>query len=134
MGAEGNGIKIIIAGAGGAAHLPGVVAAMTQLPVIGVPLKTSALGGVDSTWSILQMPGGVPVVSSGIGNSKNAALTAVRILALSDPALSKAYTDYRQEMKDVVHAKQDKLNKLGWREFLADKAKTTGAKMSTTVM
>ena len=87
--AEGRGIKVIIAGAGGAAHLPGMVAAMTTLPVIGVPVKSRALNGLDSLLSIVQMPGGVPVLTVVINGAKNAALSAVAILATSDAKLSK---------------------------------------------
>ncbi|MDQ2857629.1 MAG: 5-(carboxyamino)imidazole ribonucleotide mutase [Candidatus Eremiobacteraeota bacterium] len=85
--AAGRGLRIIIAGAGGAAHLPGMTAAKTQLPVIGVPVKTTALSGLDSLLSIAQMPAGVPVATMAIGNSTNAALFAARILALEDAAL-----------------------------------------------
>jgi 5-(carboxyamino)imidazole ribonucleotide mutase len=86
-GAAGRGLQVIIAGAGGAAHLPGMTAAKTQLPVIGVPVKSAALNGLDSLLSIVQMPAGVPVATMGIGNATNAALLAARILALSDPGL-----------------------------------------------
>jgi 5-(carboxyamino)imidazole ribonucleotide mutase len=86
-GAAGRGLQVIIAGAGGAAHLPGMTASKTQLPVIGVPVKSAALNGLDSLLSIVQMPAGVPVATMGIGNATNAALLAARILALSDPEL-----------------------------------------------
>ncbi len=100
VSAEERGIKVLIAGAGYAAHLPGVLAAWTMLPVIGVPLPTSDLKGVDSLLSIVQMPGGVPVASTGIGRSgaKNAALLAVQILGVSDERLRHAYRRYREEM------------------------------------
>ena len=100
--AIGKGYKVIIAGAGGAAHLPGMVASLTSLPVIGVPIKSSALKGLDSLLSIVQMPGGVPVASMAIDGAKNAALFAVSILALSDPALAKKYHRYRREQTDRV--------------------------------
>jgi 5-(carboxyamino)imidazole ribonucleotide mutase len=87
-GAAARGIKVIIAGAGGAAHLPGMAAAKTQLPVIGVPVKSAALNGLDSLLSIVQMPAGVPVATMAIGNATNAALFAARILALDDAALA----------------------------------------------
>jgi len=87
-GAREKGLKVIIAGAGGAAHLPGMVASLTTLPVIGVPVQTKALGGVDSLYSILQMPAGVPVATVAIGNARNAGLLATRILATSDPQLA----------------------------------------------
>ena len=86
--AEARGVRVIIAGAGGAAHLPGMLAAKTQLPVIGVPIPTQHLGGLDSLLSIVQMPRGIPVATVAIGNADNAALLAVAILALSDPALA----------------------------------------------
>ena len=100
LAAEERGIKVFIAGAGYAAHLPGVIAAWTTLPVIGIPLPTSDLKGVDSLLSIVQMPGGVPVASTGIGRSgaKNAALLAVQMLGISDEGLKQAYRRYREEM------------------------------------
>jgi 5-(carboxyamino)imidazole ribonucleotide mutase len=92
-----RGIGVIIAGAGGAAHLPGMVAAKTRLPVIGVPVKSAALNGLDSLLSIVQMPRGIPVATVAIGNADNAALLAVRILALGDPALAAALDAYHAE-------------------------------------
>lgn len=97
--AEAEGIKVIIAGAGLAAHLPGVVAAHTCLPVIGVPLASGALNGLDALYSIVQMPPGVPVACVAINGSKNAALLAVQILSGSDAALRAAYYSYKQELK-----------------------------------
>ncbi len=94
--ARARGLRVIIAGAGGAAHLPGMLATKTSLPVIGVPVATKALGGLDSLLSIVQMPAGVPVATMGIGNAVNAALYAARILAVSDPALA-AVLDARSE-------------------------------------
>jgi 5-(carboxyamino)imidazole ribonucleotide mutase len=106
--AEGRGIKVIIAGAGGAAHLPGMVAAMTTLPVIGVPVKSRALNGLDSLLSIVQMPGGVPVLTVAINGAKNAALSAVAILATSDAKLSKKLKEYRNnQTESVLHANLD---------------------------
>ena len=106
--AEGRGIQVIIAGAGGAAHLPGMVAAMTTLPVIGVPVKSRALNGLDSLLSIVQMPGGVPVLTVAINGAKNAALSAISILALRDSKLSKKLKDYRENQTDsVLHANLD---------------------------
>ena len=103
--AEGRGIQVIIAGAGGAAHLPGMVAAMTSLPVIGVPVKSRALNGLDSLLSIVQMPGGVPVLTVAINGAKNAALSAISILSLRDSKLSKKLKDYRENQTDsVLHA------------------------------
>jgi 5-(carboxyamino)imidazole ribonucleotide mutase len=100
--AKERGIKVIIAGAGGAAHLPGMVAAMTSLPVIGVPVKSRALNGLDSLLSIVQMPGGVPVLTVAINGAKNAALSAIAILATNDESLSKKYEEFRQNQTDTV--------------------------------
>jgi len=102
--AEEAGYKIIIAGAGGAAHLPGMTASMTTLPVLGVPVESKALSGMDSLLSIAQMPGGVPVGTLAIGNSgaKNAALLATSILALSDKTIAKALKDWRKTQTDAV--------------------------------
>ena len=102
--AKANGVKVIIAGAGGAAHLPGMVASMTSLPVLGVPVESKALSGMDSLLSIAQMPGGVPVGTLAIGKSgaKNAGLLAASILSLSDSAVDKALTDWRAAQTDSV--------------------------------
>jgi 5-(carboxyamino)imidazole ribonucleotide mutase len=94
--AAGRGLHVIIAGAGGAAHLPGMVAAKTRLPVIGVPVQSKALNGLDSLLSIVQMPRGIPVATVAIGNSANAALLAVRILAVTDPALAIALDAFHE--------------------------------------
>ena len=103
--AKERGIKVIIAGAGGAAHLPGMVAAMTTLPVIGVPVKSRALNGLDSLLSIVQMPGGVPVLTVAINGAKNAALSAISILATSDDLLAKKLEDFRnKQTSDVLKA------------------------------
>lgn len=100
--ARERGIGVIIAGAGGAAHVAGVVAGMTTVPVIGVPIRTQALGGLDSLLSIVQMPGGVPVATMAINGSKNAALLAVQILALSDPGLIAKLETFRQNQTRAV--------------------------------
>ncbi len=100
--AEERGLQVIIAGAGGAAHLPGMAASMTVLPVIGVPVKTSTLNGVDSLYSIVQMPGGVPVATVAIGQSKNAGLLAVQILGCKYPDLRRQYHLHQQEMEKMV--------------------------------
>ena len=111
--AEKKGVKVIIAAAGMSAHLPGVIAAMTILPVIGVPLDASALNGLDSLMSIVQMPGGIPVATMAIGKSGcvNAALLAVSILALSDAALTEKLKRYRKEMADSVIQADKEINK-----------------------
>lgn len=98
--ARERGLKVIIAGAGGAAHLPGMLAAYTTLPVVGVPVKTSALGGVDSLYSIVQMPNGVPVATVAIGKAKNAGLLAARILSTSDDDITEKLASYHQTMAD----------------------------------
>lgn len=100
--AEQRGLKVIIAGAGGAAHLPGMAAAITPLPVIGVPVKTSALGGQDSLLSIVQMPGGVPVATVAINGAKNAGILAAQILGVSDDALRQRITDYKKSLEAMV--------------------------------
>ena len=100
--AKSRGIEVIIAGAGGAAHLPGMVASMTTLPVVGVPVKSKALNGLDSLLSIVQMPGGVPVATVAINGAKNAALVAVSILALHDEALALALEDFRRRQTETV--------------------------------
>ncbi|MEX0856884.1 MAG: 5-(carboxyamino)imidazole ribonucleotide mutase [Balneolaceae bacterium] len=98
--ARGRGLQIIIAGAGGAAHLPGMLASYTTLPVIGVPIQTSALGGVDSLYSIVQMPNGIPVATVAIGKAKNAGLLALRMLSINDEELTKKLEDYHKKMVD----------------------------------
>lgn len=104
-----RGLKIIIAGAGGAAHLPGMLASHTTLPVIGVPIKTTALGGLDSLYSIVQMPNGIPVATVAIGKAKNAGLLAVRMLGMTNEALSEKLKNYHQEMADASMKKTDNL-------------------------
>ncbi len=120
--AAGRGLKVVIAGAGGAAHLPGMVAALTPLPVIGVPVQSKALSGVDSLHSIVQMPAGIPVATVAIGNGTNAGLLAVQILATADAALLLAVEAYRQELQDQVVAKDQRLQALGSAEYLRQMA------------
>jgi 5-(carboxyamino)imidazole ribonucleotide mutase len=103
--AAGRGLKVIIAGAGGAAHLPGMTASLTDLPVIGVPVRTKTLDGLDSLLSIVQMPGGVPVATVAIDGGKNAGLLAARMLGMSDPALAGRLRTYRESLRDEVLAK-----------------------------
>ncbi|MEO1021470.1 MAG: 5-(carboxyamino)imidazole ribonucleotide mutase [Bacteroidota bacterium] len=103
--ARNNGLQIIIAGAGGAAHLPGMLASYTTLPVIGVPIQTSALGGVDSLYSIVQMPNGIPVATVAIGKAQNAGLLAIRMLAMTDSALEKRLTDYHSKLAELSRQK-----------------------------
>ncbi|MEY4319090.1 MAG: hypothetical protein RL378_194 [Actinomycetota bacterium] len=103
--ARSNGVSVIIAGAGGAAHLPGMLASVTSLPVIGVPIASSPLDGLDSLLSIVQMPGGVPVATVSIGNSTNAALLAVRMLSISSPTLAAQLDKYSLSLADLVAEK-----------------------------
>lgn len=117
--ARSRGIKVIIAGAGGAAHLPGMVAAKTTLPVIGVPVKSRALSGVDSLYSIVQMPSGIPVATVAINGGKNAGILAAKILAASDPELLQKLKDYSEEMKNEVVSKAEKLDEIGYKEYVA---------------
>lgn len=112
------GVKVIIAGAGLAAHLAGVIASHFPLPVIGVPLKGGALNGVDSLYSTVQMPPGIPVATVGIDNAKNAGLLAIQILATSDKNLEKKLLAYKKELALGVLKKAEKLEKIGWKKYL----------------
>lgn len=116
--AKDRGLKLIIAGAGGAAHLPGMTAAITSLPVIGVPVKTRALSGVDSLYSIVQMPGGIPVATVAINGAKNAGLLAVQILGAFDEELSAKVLKYKEDLKNSVDAKAEKLENIGYADYL----------------
>lgn len=109
--AQQRGIKVIIAGAGGAAHLPGMVASMTNLPVIGVPIESKALKGLDSLLSIVQMPGGIPVATTAIGEAgaKNAGILAAKMLAISDEDINLKLSQYTQSLEDKVEAMQNDL-------------------------
>ncbi len=107
--ARGRGIRVIIAGAGGAAHLPGMVASMTALPVVGVPVPLAYLDGMDSLLSIVQMPAGIPVATVSIGGARNAGLLAARILATSDPDLGERIEAYARDLESQVDAKNDRL-------------------------
>lgn len=116
--AKSRGLKLIIAGAGGAAHLPGMTAAITPLPVIGVPVKTMALSGVDSLYSIVQMPGGIPVATVAINGAKNAGLLAVQILAAFDKELADKVDAYKADLDKSVIDKAEKLEQVGYSEYL----------------
>ncbi len=107
--ARERGIEVIIAGAGGSAHLPGMTASMTTLPVIGVPVPSKHLSGVDSLYSIVQMPAGVPVATVGIGNGTNAGLLAVRILSIKYPELTKRLDEYQEKLREKVKEMNKKL-------------------------
>jgi 5-(carboxyamino)imidazole ribonucleotide mutase len=116
--AEERGIKVIIAGAGGAAHLPGMCAAIFTLPVIGVPIGTKNVGGVDSLYSIVQMPSGIPVATVAIDGAKNAALLAAKILAVSDETLLEKVKSYSDKLKEEVKAKDKKLKEVGYKAYM----------------
>lgn len=116
--AEEKGYKVIIAGAGGAAHLPGMSAAIFPMPVIGVPIMTKSLGGVDSLYSIVQMPGGIPVATVAINGGLNAGLLAAKILATSDNDLLDRIKAYSNSLKDGVLEKASKLNELGYEAYM----------------
>jgi len=115
---KGRGIKVVIAGAGKAAHLPGMCAALTPLPVIGVPIKTSDLGGVDSLYSIVQMPAGVPVATVAINGAKNAGILATKILAVNDEKLFDKLEKFSDEMAKEVENKDNRLKSIGADAFL----------------
>ncbi|KEF42520.1 MAG: phosphoribosylaminoimidazole carboxylase [Cyanobium sp. CACIAM 14] len=116
--AASRGIRVIIAGAGGAAHLPGMVAAFSMLPVIGVPVRSQALSGVDSLHSIVQMPAGIPVATVAIGGGLNAGLLAAAILATADPVLAEALEAHRRALHDQVVARDTRLRELGPEAYL----------------
>ncbi|MBS6642556.1 MAG: 5-(carboxyamino)imidazole ribonucleotide mutase [Clostridiaceae bacterium] len=119
--AEAKGFKVIIAGAGKAAHLPGMCAAIFPMPVIGIPMKTSDLGGVDSLYSIVQMPSGIPVATVAINGGMNAGILAAKILATSDPELLQRLKEYSESLKNDVVKKAEKLDQIGYKEYLAQK-------------
>lgn len=116
--AEERGIQVLIAGAGGAAHLPGMCAAIFSLPVIGVPIYTKSLGGVDSLYSIVQMPAGIPVATVAINGAQNAGILAAKILATSDKDLLERLKKYSVDMKEAVVKKAEKLEQLGYEEYI----------------
>ena len=119
-GAEERGIKVIVAGAGMAAHLPGMCAALFPMPVIGIPMHTTSLGGRDSLYSIVQMPSGIPVATVAIGGGKNAGLLAAKILAVSDQALLNKLKKYSADMAAEVEAKDRKLQEKGYKDYKKD--------------
>ena len=116
-----NGVKVIIAGAGGAAHLPGVFAAMLPtVPVIGIPIHTKTLGGVDSVYSIVQMPSGIPVATVAINGAKNAGILATSILAVGNEEIKNKLADFKNSLKDAVSSKDEKLQELGYETYLSN--------------
>ncbi|NLL71076.1 MAG: 5-(carboxyamino)imidazole ribonucleotide mutase [Epulopiscium sp.] len=116
--AEKRGLQVIIAGAGGAAHLPGMVASITALPVIGVPIKTSTLQGVDSLYSIVQMPAGIPVATMAINGSQNAGLLAMQIVGISDKNIREKVREYKQKLAKSVEEKAIQLEAKGYKGYL----------------
>ena len=116
-GAKDRGVKVIIAGAGKAAHLPGMCAALFPMPVIGIPMKTSDLGGVDSLYSIVQMPSGIPVATVAINGGLNAGILAAKNLATSDEKLLEKLEAYSEEMKQSVVETAEKLDKVGYKDY-----------------
>ena len=119
--AEEKGFKVIIAGAGMAAHLPGMCAAIFPLPVIGVPMHTTSLGGKDSLYSIVQMPSGIPVATVAINGGANAGILAVKMLAMNDESLLEKLKAYKEELKNTVVKKAEKLDELGYKGYLENK-------------
>ena len=121
--AHKNGIKVIIAGAGGAAHLPGMTAALTSVPVIGVPVKTSTLSGVDSLYSICQMPPGIPVASVAINGAQNAGILAAQILGTYDENIYKRIEDFKLSLKETVETKAESLENIKYEKYLEKMSK-----------
>jgi len=119
--AEEKGFKVIIAGAGMAAHLPGMCAAIFPMPVIGIPMHTTSLGGRDSLYSIVQMPSGIPVATVAINGGANAGLLAARILSVSDESLLNKLKDYKEDLKEQVVAKDKKLKDIGYKAYADQK-------------
>lgn len=116
--AREKGLKVIIAGAGGAAHLPGMVASLTTLPVIGVPVKTRTLNGIDSLYSIVQMPPGIPVATVAINGAKNAGILATSIIGSFDEIVNKKVETYKNNLKEVVEQKAEELEDIGYNKYL----------------
>ncbi len=117
--ARKRGLRVIIAGAGGAAHLPGMVASMTELPVVGVPVLSKTMSGIDSLYSIVQMPPGVPVATVAINGAKNAGILAAQIIGCADEALADRVAAYKEAMKNEVLEKAEKLEKIGFEAYLS---------------
>lgn len=121
--AEERGLKVIIAGAGGAAHLPGMVASQTVLPVIGVPVRSSSLDGMDSLLSIVQMPGGVPVATVAINGAKNAGILAAQIIGTGDSSIREKIATYKTKIRTEVEQKVEKLNRVQYKTYLKEMGK-----------
>lgn len=118
--AEERGIEVIIAGAGGSAHLPGMTASITTIPVIGVPVRTESLSGLDSLLSIVQMPAGVPVATVAINNARNAGILAVQILSLKYPELKEKLKEFKKKMENEVNSKDNKLQSIGYTMYFQE--------------
>jgi len=116
--AKNKGYKVIIAGAGGAAHLPGMVASLTDLPVIGVPIKSSTMSGTDSLYSIVQMPPGIPVATMAINGAKNAGILAAKILGIANPAIAKEVAEFSASLEKTILSKAEDLEQKGYRDYL----------------
>lgn len=125
--AEDRGVRVIVAAAGGAAHLAGVIAAWSVLPVIGVPVRTQGLGGLDSLLSMVQMPGGVPVATVAIDGAKNAALLAAEILGVSEPEIRERVREFKKSLAGDVERKAQRLKELGYRRYLEEETRATTA-------
>jgi 5-(carboxyamino)imidazole ribonucleotide mutase len=123
ISAKAKGLQVIIAGAGGSAHLPGMTASLTSLPVIGVPIQTKSLLGVDSLYSIVQMPPGIPVATMAINGAKNAGILAVKILAIHDTTLTKKIEDFMSSLENTITKKATTLEAKGHKKYLANKIK-----------
>ena len=119
LNAQKRGIKVIIAGAGGSAHLPGMVASLTPLPVIGVPIKTSAMDGLDSLLSIAQMPPGIPVATVAVNGAKNAGILAASIIGSNNKSVLNKVAEYKTKLKNIVLQKADKLEKIKYKKYLS---------------
>jgi 5-(carboxyamino)imidazole ribonucleotide mutase len=117
-----KGIKVVIAGAGGAAHAPGMIAALTPLPVIGVPVKAKSLEGLDSLLSIVQMPPGIPVATVGVNAAKNAGILAAQVIGVSDVRIQKKVIEYKDSLRDSVAKKAEKLEKIGYQQYLQNES------------
>jgi len=115
-----DGFSVIIAGAGGAAHLPGMIASLTSLPVIGVPIKSKTMKGLDSLYSIVQMPPGIPVATMAINGAANAGILAAKIIGIEDETVSEKVIKYMNDLKDMVEVKADKLENIGYERYLKE--------------
>ena len=123
-----RGLKVIIAGAGGAAHLPGMVAALTPLPVIGVPVKSKLMDGLDSLLSIAQMPPGIPVATVAVNGARNAGLLAASILGCHDPSIRQKIVDYKENLRQEVTEKAERLERVGYQQYVEGAERESGSR------